>query len=345
MTCSCFIVPREALERLRDSGEVDAETRAAIDHTIEIDALQRKIRGLQASVMRKSTLLATSAPLTMLAAAPAVRVYDCKQTTVLPGNPVANPGSSADATAKRAHDITDDVAKFYATCFGRNSVDGGGGALNSSIHYDVKYNNAFWNGVQMVYGDGDGQVFIDFTGSDDVIGHELTHGVTQYTAALAYTNEAGGLNESMSDVFGTMFRQWRKTQDVKSADWLIGAGIMGPKAKAAGYTCLRDLSNPGAKHVLSKQPKHYSQYVPNGDPHLNSGIPNHAFYQAAMKLGGRSWEKLGKVWYNALTGGKTSKTMGFAKFASLTRAAAKALFASDPKVYAAVDGGWKAVGL
>src|SRR5206468_3051000 len=128
------------------------------------------------------------------------------------------------------------------------SVDNAGKTLVSSVHYGVGYNNAFWNGNQMTYGDGDGNIFVDFTKAPDVIGHELTHGVTQYSAALSYSNEPGGLNESMSDVFGSMFRQWEAHQNVTKADWLIGHEIMGPGALAKGYTCLRDMSNPAAKH-------------------------------------------------------------------------------------------------
>src|SRR5262249_6946296 len=163
-------------------------------------------------------------------------------------------------TAKRAFVETTAVASFYQTLFGRNSVDNAGKTLLSSIHYSVKYNNAFWNGSQMTYGDGDGNIFIDFSMATDVIGHELTHGVTQYRLALNYTSQSGGLNESIPALFGSMFRQWRAGQDVPGADWLIGKEIMGPGALARGFTCLRDMSNPAAKHCLSPQPTKFSQY-------------------------------------------------------------------------------------
>ena len=170
----------------------------------------------------------------VLAPVPAVTVYDCKNTQSLPGTPVANPGDSSDMTAKRAFDTTHAVIDFYRECFGRNSVDDAGMTLMSSIHYGVRYDNAFWNGSQMTYGDGDGQVFTDFTKSDDVIGHELTHGVTQFTAGLNYSDEPGALNESVSDVFGAMFHQWRRKQTVAQADWLVGPGVLGPVAIAKG---------------------------------------------------------------------------------------------------------------
>jgi Zn-dependent metalloprotease len=143
----------------------------------------------------------------------------------------------------------------------------------------------------------------------------------------------------------TPVRQWRKDQTGQQADWLIGADIIGPKAAAKGYTCLRDMADPGANHCLSRQPSHYRDYVPGGDPHTNSGIPNHAFYLAASAIGGRSWEKAGKVWYAALTSPKASKNMKMKVFANLTRAAAKSLFETDSAVYSAVDGAWTDVGL
>src|SRR5207253_1079115 len=207
------------------------------------------------------------ATLTAVAAAPAVTVFDCNHGQTLPGAQVLNPATSPDATAKRAFGETTSVAAFYSQVFGRNSIDGAGMTLISSIHYGTNYNNAFWNGAQMTYGDGDASIFVDFTKSNDVIGHELTHGVTQHSLGLNYTNEAGGLNESMSDCFGSMFRQWEAKQNVNQADWLIGKDIMGPAALQRGFTCLRDMANPAAKHCLAPQPTKFSQYKPGMDPH------------------------------------------------------------------------------
>jgi Zn-dependent metalloprotease len=276
---------------------------------------------------------------------PQITVFDCAHAVTLPGTFLANPGSSADGTAKRAFVEAAAVADFYQTAFGRNSVDNAGMTLLSSIHYSVNYNNAFWNGSQMTYGDGDGSIFIDFTTSSDVIGHELTHGVTQHSAALSYANQAGGLNESMSDVFGSMFRQWQAGQDVKKADWLIGKDIMGPGALARGFTCLRDLANPAAKHCLAPQPTKFSQYKDGMDPHESSGIPNLAFYHAATAIGGKSWEKAGRIWYQALTGFAPSPNMKMKVFANRTRKLAASLFPTEGAVKTAVDKAWTKVGL
>jgi Zn-dependent metalloprotease len=263
----------------------------------------------------------------------------------LPGIPISNPADSSDPTCKQAFTETAALAKFYQDVFGRNSIDNAGMAMLSSIHYSLNYNNAFWNGGQMTYGDGDGNIFIDFTKGNDVIGHELTHGVTQYSLGLSYQNQPGGLNESISDVFGSMFRQWQANQHVNQADWLIGKDIMGPEAIARGYTCLRDMANPGASHCISPQPAKFSQYYDGMDPHESSGIPNFAFYKAAMAIGGDSWNIAGKIWYQAVTGFGPTPNMTMKQFANRTRTLAGSLFSSMPAVKVAVDNAWKGVGL
>lgn len=342
LACGCFIVPKDVLDRFAKDKKLPEASRKSFADTSGQEAVWRKLR-MAHNVATKATI-ATMGMSAAVAAAPKVTVYNCANTTSIPGTPVPDPGSSPDLTAKRAFDVTTEVAKFYKSAFGRNSIDNAGMTLLSNIHYSTLYNNAFWDGSQMTYGDGDGQIFIDFTQSNDVVAHELTHGVTQYTLGLNYVNEAGGLNESMSDVFGSMFRQWQANQDVGAADWLIGGGIMGPEARARGFTCLRDMAKPGDAHCLAPQPNHMSGYRPGMDPHESSGIGNFAFYSAAMTLGGKSWERLGKVWYAAMTG-LPSPNMRYATFARRTRRAARRLYAADPAVGAATDAGWKAVGL
>jgi Zn-dependent metalloprotease len=343
-----FIVPTGVLLRLAEDDSLTEESRQALLDSAVMEPSWRELRSAHTEATQASFLAIGITSLRLagvLAPVPAVTVYDCKNTKSLPGSPVSNPGSSADLTAKRAFDTTHAVVDFYRECFSRNSVDDAGMTLMSSIHYSVRYDNAFWNGSQMTYGDGDGQVFTDFTKSDDVIGHELTHGVTQFTAGLDYSDEPGALNESVSDVFGSIFHQWRQKQTVAQADWLIGPGVLGPVALAKGYTCLRDMAAPGSRHCLSPQPSRYSDYVDGGDPHENSGIPNHAFYLAATAIGGHAWEKAGKVWYAALTSRKAQPSTGFGDFAALTRAAAKSLFPRDINVYRGVDDAWTKVGI
>lgn len=346
--CDRFIVPAAVLRRLAEDESIPEESREAIRDSVAVESSWRELRNAHTSATQSSLLAAKVTGLRhshSLATVPAVTVYDCKNTRSLPGSPVADPGSSTDLTAKRAFDTTCSVVDYYRECFARNSIDDAGMTLMSSIHYGVRYANAFWNGAQMTYGDGDGRVFVDFTLSDDVISHELTHGVTQFTAGLDYSGEAGALNESISDAFGVMFHQWRHDQAVTEADWLIGPGVLGPAATAKGYNCLRNLADPGSRQCLAPQPSHYSDYITGGDPHENSGIPNHAFYLAAATVGGRSWEKVGKVWYAALTNPKAGPATDFGEFATLTRAAARSRFPRDRDVYRGVDDAWTRVGL
>jgi Zn-dependent metalloprotease len=242
---------------------------------VEAVKLERDWRNARAAVARlasRSSILRTELSAAAAAAPPVVLVFDCGHGTSLPGIPVANPGKSTDPSAKQAFAETTEVVNFYRSVFLRNSLDDAGMTLISSIHFSVNYNNAGWTGSQMRYGDGDGNIFIDFTRANDVIGHELTHGVTQFTSGFAYSNQAGGLNESMSDVFGSMFRQWRAQQTVQTADWLIGKEILGPGAIARGFTCLRDMAKPDASHCLAPQPTTFSQYHDGMDPHESSGI-------------------------------------------------------------------------
>ncbi len=159
----------------------------------------------------------------------------------------------------------------------------------------------------MVFGDGDGSIFVGFTKSLDVIGHELTHGVSAEEAkGLEYHDQPGALNESISDVFGSMVKQYALGQDATQADWLIGNDILGPDFHGVA---LRSMAAPGTAYddpQLGKdpQPATMAQYVQtqndNGGVHINSGIPNKAFHDAAVALGGNAWETAGKVWYAAL---------------------------------------------
>jgi len=341
MKCMCSIIPSNVLKRFARDKKLSASSRRRFAEAAAHETHWRKLRELNAAAFARAQLTLSAGE--SISAVPAVTVFDCATGTALPGSPVPNPGASSDPTAKRTFVETTAVAKFYKTLFGRNSIDNLGMTLQSSVHYGVKYNNAYWNGSQMVYGDGDSNIFVDFTKARDVIGHELTHGVTQYTAQLAYADEPGGLNESMSDVFGSMFRQWRSNQTVNQADWLIGKEIMGPAALARGYTCLRDMANPAAQHCLAPQPTHYSQYRAGMDPHSSSGIPNLAFCRAAMTIGGKSWIVAGRIWYKALTGFGPSPNLSMAKFAARTRSIARAT--RKTAVITAINKAWQSVGL
>ncbi|MCD2511855.1 M4 family metallopeptidase [Comamonas endophytica] len=340
--CHCQFIPADVLERLACDPTLSQElcknaaySARLTQHLLDIRLQTEKLAGF---VLENHNLL-------KLGDNPEVSVFDCKRTQSLPGLQIRTPAESSDTTVKRTYVETDHMATFLREVFKRNSIDDAGMTLMSSVHYGKKYNNAMWNGLQMIYGDGDGELFLDFTLGTDVIGHELAHGITQYTLQLDYDDEAGGLNESMSDVFGSMFRQWRLKQDAASADWLVGKEVMGPVTRERGYTCLRDMSAPAGEHCLAPQPDHFRDLKPGQDPHYTSGPPNLAFCTACKQLGGYSWETIGKVWYQVMTTAGLVPRMKMADFAARSRQAAGELFGNDSPAQKAVDKGWKKVGL
>jgi Zn-dependent metalloprotease len=205
----------------------------------------------------------------------------------------------------------------------------------------------------MVYGDGDGQMFKNgaFTQSLDVIAHELTHGVTQFTAGLRYRMQSGALNEHFSDVFGSLVKQRFLGQTADQADWLIGEGILGPQLPG---TALRSLKAPGTAFQFDNQPAHMDRYAElpdDGDPrhdsggvHINSGIPNHAFYLVAMAMGGNAWEKAGTIWYTTLTT-RLDENSDFQAAADVTVDVSGKLFGAGGAEQQAVLAAWQQVGI
>ncbi|MBE0696801.1 MAG: M4 family metallopeptidase [Anaerolineaceae bacterium] len=285
-------------------------------------------------------------------------VYTADNNTSLPGRILRQEGqpASGDTAADEAFDGAGSTYDLYKNTYQRDSIDGSGLALISTVHYSRSYDNAFWNGHQMVYGDGDEDLPVDkrmfnrFTIAIDVIGHELTHGVTQYEANLNYSGQSGALNESMSDVFGSLVKQYSLNQGARAAEWIIGAGLFTSNVNGVG---IRSMKAPGTAYddpVIGKdpQPGHMRDYVnttqDNGGVHINSGIPNHAFYVAAYELNGNAWEKAGKIWYATLTDRLTS-TSTFQDAASLTFAAAGDLFGVNSLEQMAVKKGWSEVGI
>src|SRR3990167_4225909 len=136
------------------------------------------------------------------------KTFDARSNESLPGLLVRSEGDppSGDAALDEAHAGAGDTWTLYHRFFQRDSIDDAGLVLVSTVHYGQKFDNAFWDGEQMVYGDGD--LFARFTADPTVIGHELTHGVTQYAAGLIYQGQPGALNEHISDVFGAMMEQY-----------------------------------------------------------------------------------------------------------------------------------------
>jgi Zn-dependent metalloprotease len=341
--CIQGIIPQEMLKNIAKNG-----TAAQKDLALHNLSLSGFIRG-QRSVLGPVAFI-TAAP--MQAAEKSRKVYNANETTDLPGDLVLHEGdqASGDVAVDEAYNGAGSTYDLYNEIFNRNSIDDKGMSLISTVHYDQNYNNAFWNGQQMVYGDGDGDLFNGFTHCIDVIGHELTHGVTQYEADLVYSNQPGALNESFSDVMGILVKQRVLGQTADKANWLIGEKLFTSKVNGVA---LRSMKDPGTAYndpVIGKdpQPAHMKNYVKtyndNGGVHINSGIPNRAFYLAAVKIGGNAWEKAGKIWYIALRDVIRPNSQ-FKDAARATVQVAGNLFNAGSAEQKAVKAAWVGVGI
>ncbi|KAA9085145.1 M4 family metallopeptidase [Microbacterium radiodurans] len=280
-------------------------------------------------------------------------IADAEGREELPGRPVRDEGEdpTGDAAVDEAYDGLGTTFDFFRDAFGRASIDGRGATLAATVHYGRDYDNAFWNGERMVFGDGDGEIFTGFTGSLTVIAHELAHGVTEFSGGLTYEGQSGALNESLSDVFGALTEQYALRQRADEASWLIGAGIFAPAVQGRA---LRSLAAPGTAYdddVLGRdpQPGHMRDYVEttndNGGVHINSGIPNRAFHLVATRLGGHAWERAGAIWYRTLADGGLAPSADFAAFAAATRSVAAREYGEGSEEVDAVRAGWRDVGV
>ena len=341
------ILPPDVLDNISKNGS--SEQRAAAQETLSTDQTIRLMRATSDAMLggvKRGFSLATPGQ-------KARTIFNAHNTQNLPGDVVRNEGGkpTGEPATDEAYDGLGATFDLYWKVFERNSIDDEGLHLNATVHFGVKYDNAFWNGERMVFGDGDGQLFNRFTISVDVIGHELTHGVTQDEAQLVYFLQPGALNESMSDVFGSLVKQYALKQTAKKADWLIGAGLL---AKGVNGVALRSMKAPGTAYddkVLGKdpQPAHMKNYVrtlkDNGGVHINSGIPNHAFYLLAINLSGHALEKAGRIWYDTLRDPSLRPTSGFTSFAKRTALNASRLYGEKSVEKKAVIDAWNQVGI
>ena len=321
------------------------------DHSLRTARLQNTLIGVP-SVRAANPLRFSAAPALGQVSRTIFDMKGSESDADLPGAIVREEGGNAtnDPAADEAYDGLGATYALYWDIYKRNSIDDAGLPLHGIVHYSQNYDNAFWDGQEMIFGDGDGELFNRFTISIDVIGHELTHGVTQHTANLQYLGQSGALNESMSDVLGSLVKQYKKGQSAAEADWLIGEGLL---AEGVQGKALRSMAEPGTAYdddVLGKdnQPAHMDDYVEttedNGGVHTNSGIPNHAFYLFAMSLEGNAWDRAGAVWYSALRDPRLQSTAQFMQFASATSRAANRLFAGTD-VGEKLQAAWKQVGI
>ncbi|EYE88615.1 hypothetical protein Q428_07075 [Fervidicella metallireducens AeB] len=223
-----------------------------------------------------------------------ITTYTANNATRLPGSIVYSLSQIInDPAAVDAHYYAGVVYDYYKTKFGRNGIDNGNMTIKSTVHYSRNYVNAFWNGSQMVYGDGDGVNSLALSGGLDIIAHEMTHGVDEYEADLIYKDQSGALNESFSDCFGTFIEYFAQKNKF---DWEMGEDVWTPKIANDALRSLQDPTKYG-------DPAHMNDYnyttSDNGGVHTNCGIPNKACYLIATSSG-MTIEKTEQIYYRAL---------------------------------------------
>lgn len=338
------ITPPHLLRKLLESD--DQDIRGAALNTLLSNANLRGERAVRASFAGA-------------AAAPANgrrTIFDCQNRTFLPTAVMIRSedgAESTDSSVNQAFDGLGTTRQFYKDVHGRDSIDGRGLRLEGYVHRGTSYNNAFWDGQEMVFGDGDGKIFTDFTRSLDVIAHELTHGVAEHTAGLEYHNQPGALNEHISDVFGSLVKQWSLKQSAAEADWLIGSEVFTPGIEADALRSLKAPGNAYDNSIFGKdpQPDHMSKFVQrpdtdegdHGGVHVNSGIPNKAFYLTAVNIGGFAWEAPGHIWYESLKA--SSVRTQFQGFADTTYFKAEELYGAGSTEQQAVLDAWREIGI
>jgi Zn-dependent metalloprotease len=342
--CVCFAVPKKLLEHLADQSGGD-DRRALIDHVRHSSQLGGRRAAASAKPhgppVRGAKLLHR-------------QVFDARGSTVLPGALLRDEDDppTRDSAANDAYEHVGIALQFFATVLKRDSVDGKGLRIDASVHYGFGFPNAMWTGLQLVVGDGDGTNVRNLAGSLGIIAHEFSHGVSQHLVKgglgvvqlpnqpPTLKGEAGALNESFSDVCASMIKQWHAGQDAADADWLLGEDILAPKAGKA----IRSLKDPGNTKVTWSQDdqiRDFRRYRPTMDAHTASGIANYAFYLAATRLGGKSWDPLGPIWLKAYD--KLRARATFLDAAHSTVDVAAALHGKGSLPHEAVKAAWKKV--
>jgi Zn-dependent metalloprotease len=346
----CIVPPQILLNLARNGNQEEREVALkalSFDHTFRVTRITHTLMAGGPRGVAGHAMALASAP------APQRTIYSSQQAEDTSGKLVRAEGQGpvGDTAVNQAYDGLGDTFEFYLNAYDRNSIDNAGLPLKAFVHYGNHYDNAFWDGQEMIFGDGDNIIFTGFTGSIDVIGHELTHGVTGSEANLAYHGQSGALNESISDVFGSLVKQYTLNQTADKADWLIGTGIL---AKGINGVALRSMKAPGTAYDDSRlgkdpQPANMAQYVrtteDQGGVHTNSGIPNHAFFLIATALGGYAWDKAGQIWYDTLIDHRLKPNASFATFANMTILNAGSRYGANSTEQKAVIDAWRQVGV
>ncbi|MDQ0144593.1 M4 family metallopeptidase [Pseudarthrobacter niigatensis] len=338
---ACILPPDLLIELARGA---DAAHRDSLLSTLAID---QGLRVARAEIAARTLQHPTAVGRTTAGGAPTRRIYDqAHSSDQVPGRLVRSEGDPPDAdhSVNQAYDNFGYTYALYWDIFHRDSIDDQGMPLEGLVHFGTNYDNAFYDGAgHMFFGDGDGKTLTDTTKGTDVVGHELTHGVTQHEANLTYSGQSGALNESCSDVFGVLVKQYHLGQSAQQADWLIGADIVGPLLSPA----LRSMKAPGTANQYDHQPATMDGYVrtttDNGGVHTNSGIPNRAFYLVATGIGGNAWEAPGQIWYDTLADPRLRPNATFSSFAGLTLRSARSRYGTASREANAVSSAWDAV--
>jgi len=242
------------------------------------------------------------------------QIYSAQSKTSLPGRLIREFQNTpcGDIAVDEVYDSIIALRSLLGDKLGRNSLNNKGIPIRAVVHYGRDYDNAFWDGREIVFGDGDDgttvtpKIFHRFTMDIDITAHELGHGVVQYTSGLIYRGQSGALNEHLADVIGIMAKHLALNIMSKDSDWLLGSKLFYPEVGARG---IRDMLRPGTAFMNSwigtdPQPDHMSRYMKmsgdNGGVHYNSGIPNRAFALSCLAIDTYSWEDIGRIWYKAM---------------------------------------------
>ncbi|MFC8202218.1 M4 family metallopeptidase [Streptomyces sp. NPDC057298] len=256
-----------------------------------------------------------------------------------------------DPTVDETYDALTTTRRFYREVYGRAELPYGGAPLAAVVHYGKDYPNGRWDAYTLFLGDGDGVVFQRFSKCLEIVAGELTRGLQEKLHFVTFQGENGALSGSLCDVFGILVKQWSLDQSAEEADWIVGAGLLAPGRQGQG---LRSMKGPGTAYDdnilgVDPQPAHMDDYLvterDSGGIHINSGIPNRAFYLLAAELGGRAWERAGQIWWDALTGDGIRDGLLFAHWAHLTMVAARERYGEESTEERAVLAAWSGVGV
>jgi Zn-dependent metalloprotease len=346
-TCLCYAIPKKLVQHLADQSEGE-HRQALLDQVSHTET----VRSTRAQHTKEPPATAKGASKLHR------RIFTAQGQTMLPGQQLRDEGQadSHDPQANQLYDNLGIVLKFFKDVLNRDSADGQGMRIDASVHYGYRFANAMWTGQQMIVGDGDGKHIAGLPASLGLIAHEFCHGVSQHLIAgglgvvlrpgqpPSVEGEAGALNESFSDVFASMVKQWHRNQDADDphTDWLLGEDVI----TAGSGHAVRSLADPGNRELTwpeDDQIRQWSQYTPGIDAHTASGIANHAFYVAATQVGGKSWENFAAVWLDAY--GRLHSKSTFREAADATVDVAAARHGAGSKVHEAVKAGWKKVGV